>query len=194
MDSGADEAAQAQKEATGMSVAAQKEMFGEMKDILAPFVSFGMGALDEFKTQLPGLTEKFDPTMQELENTPGYQFALDQGLKGTNNALVAKGLANSGAALKGAAGYAQGLASTTYQQAFNNDLTQKSQRYNMLFSPVQMGANAAAMQGSSAMTLGTNLGNTFQNQGNQLSSIYMNDAAQKNQLLGGLLGGFMSFL
>jgi spore germination protein YaaH len=153
-----------------------------------------LDSLENFFTELPGLTEKFDPTLASLEETPGYKFALDQGLKATNNSLVSKGLANSGAALKGAASYAEGLAGQTFQQAFQNNMAEKSQRFNMLFAPVQMGANAAAMQGGNAMTLGTNLGNTYQNQGNQLASIYMNDAAQKNQLMGTLLGGLMSFL
>ena len=194
MNSGADKAAKAQKESTAMSIEAQKEMFAQMKDILAPFVGFGTDSLDTFAAAIPGLTSSFDPTMEQLEKTPGYQFAMDQGLKGTNTALVSKGLGNSGAALKGAAQFAQGLASNTFQQAFSNDMAQKSQKFNMLLNPVQMGANAAAMTGGNAMQLGTNLGNTYQNQGNQLASIYMNDAAQKNQLMGTLLGGVMGFL
>jgi hypothetical protein len=192
--SGAGKAADATREATAMSVASQEKMFGEMKDILAPFVNAGYGSLDNFLTALPGLTESFDPTMQQLEQTPGYQFALDQGMKGVQNSFASKGLANSGAALKGGAQFAQGLASQTFQQQFQNDLAQKGQQFNMLLSPVQMGANAAAMTGGNAMQLGTNLGNSYQSQGNALSNIYMQDAQQKNGLLGTLLGGVMGFL
>lgn len=197
MSSGADDAADAQKYATKMSVESQMKMFAEMKQVLAPFVGFGMESLGAFKQAMPGLMEGFDPSMAQLENTPGYQFALDQGQKGVANSFAAKGLANSGAALKGAAGYAQGLASNTFQQAFGNDMAQKSQQYNMLMAPMQMGANAAAMQGGNAMQLGANLGNTYQNQGNQLASIHMGDAAQRNQLIGTMLGqipAMMGFL
>ena len=194
MKSGASKAAKAQKESTAMSVAAQKEMFNEMKQILAPYVAYGLEGMEDFKTALPGLLEGFDPTMAELENTPGYKFALEQGQKGVANSYSAKGLSNSGAALKGAANFASGLAQGTFQQAWQNDAARKSQNYNMLMGPMQMGANAAAMQGGYAMSLGANLGATYQNQGNQLSSIYMQDAAQQNQMMGTLFGGIMGFL
>lgn len=61
-----------------------------------------------------------------LEQTPGYQFTLDQGLKSVQNSYAAQGLGSSGAALKGAASFATGLADQTYQQQLNNYL----QNYN----------------------------------------------------------------
>lgn len=57
-----------------------------------------------------------------LAQTPGYQFTLQQGLEATQNGFAAQGLGTSGAALKGAANYAENLASTTYQQQFQNYL------------------------------------------------------------------------
>ena len=58
-----------------------------------------------------------------LENLPGYQFTLNQGLKSTQNSYAARGLADSGGALKGAANYATGLANSgwnTYANALQN--------------------------------------------------------------------------
>ncbi len=49
-----------------------------------------------------------------LEGLPGYQFTLDQGLKSVQSGAAARGLGSSGAALKGAAGYATGLANSQY--------------------------------------------------------------------------------
>lgn len=60
--------------------------------------------------------------LRALEATPGYQFALTQGLKSTQNSAAARGLGTSGAALKGAAGFATGLAQNTYQQNLLNPL------------------------------------------------------------------------
>lgn len=57
-----------------------------------------------------------------LHNTPGYQFALTQGLQSTQNSAAARGLGTSGAALKGAATYAEGLADNTYQTNLLNPL------------------------------------------------------------------------
>ena len=58
--------------------------------------------------------------MDRLAQTPGYQFALQQGLQATQSGFAAQGLGQSGPALKGAAQYAEGLASTTYQQQLSN--------------------------------------------------------------------------
>jgi hypothetical protein len=58
-------------------------------------------------------------TQAELAATPGYQFTLNQGLQAVQNSAAAKGLGVSGAALKGAADYATGLADSTYQTQFN---------------------------------------------------------------------------
>ncbi len=71
------------------------------------------------KSPLPS-NPTFAPTIENLEKTPGYQFTLDQGLKAVQNSYAAQGLGTSGAAMKGAADYAEGLASTTYQNQFKN--------------------------------------------------------------------------
>ena len=57
-------------------------------------------------------------TQAQLEQTPGYQFTLQQGLQATQSSAAARGLGVSGAALKGAATYATGLADNTYKDQF----------------------------------------------------------------------------
>jgi hypothetical protein len=96
-----------------------------------------------------------------LEATPGYKFTLGQGLEATQNSYAAQGLGASGAALKGAANYSEGLASTTYQQMFNNYLTQNQQIYNMLGQQVGVGESAAATAGNQAIGATSNIGNTL---------------------------------
>ncbi len=147
--------AQAADTASGNTLA----MFNQTKADLSPFVSAGTGAVNELTAQLPELTKTFDPTMAQLEQTPGYQFSLDQGLKATQNGFAAQGLATSGAALKGGAQYAQGLASTTFQQQFQNYLAQNQQKYNMYMGQSQLGENAAAMTGQQGLTATGQAGN-----------------------------------
>ena len=62
------------------------------------------------------------PTQAQLAATPGYQFELAQGLESTNNSAAARGLASSGAALKGADAYATGTAQQTYQNNYQDML------------------------------------------------------------------------
>lgn len=78
--------------------------------------------------QAPPAFKPFEP--KDLENTPGYKFALDQGLKAVQNGFASRGLGSSGAAMKGAADYAIGQASTTYNQQLQNYLTQNQQGFN----------------------------------------------------------------
>ena len=94
------------------------------------------------------LTQPFNMTQANLEQTPGYQFNLAQGLKSVNNAMGARGLLNSGAVMKGASEYATGLADNTYQSQFNMDQMNKQNVYNKLMGMSQLGENAAAQTGS----------------------------------------------
>jgi hypothetical protein len=79
---------------------------------------------------------------------PGYQFTQQQGLLATQNAAAAQGLGVSGNALAGAAQYATNLASTNYQQYFNDFWANQNNRYNQLMGMVQTGTNAAVGAGS----------------------------------------------
>jgi hypothetical protein len=87
-------------------------------------------------------------TAASLASTPGYQFALSQGLMGTNNANVAMGLGGSGAEAKALTGYASGQAQQVYNSQFQNYLAQNQQIANMLLAPAQLGAGAAGGIGS----------------------------------------------
>ena len=149
-----DSAAQQQAAAAQTASQQQMAMFNQVQGNLSPFMQAGQGAL----TQLQGLTgtgeggnpltapltSQFQPTMAQLENTPGYKFSRDQGLNAVNNSFAAQGLGGSGALGKGLANYAEGLAGTTYQNAFNNNLLQNKQISDILQNQVNTGANAAA--------------------------------------------------
>ena len=128
-------------------------------------------------------TFSFNPTMAQLEQTPGYQFTLDQGLKSTQNSYAAKGLASSGAAMKGAADYASGLASNTYQQQFQNAQStfqnnfqnywgQNQSIYNMLTGQSGQGLSAAsALTGAGTTAAGQQSQNTV-GAGNAQAAMY----------------------
>jgi len=135
------------------------------REDLAPFRSAGVDSLQSLRAALGlpfddgtlgvpsplamngigGLT--FQPTQAQLEATPGYQFDLSQGLRGVESSAAARGLGISGAALKGAAGFATGLANntlTTQQQIFQQNL---GNVLNPLMSLASQGENASAQTG-----------------------------------------------
>jgi hypothetical protein len=61
------------------------------------------------------------PTAEEAAAMPGYQFAFNQGLEALQRSQAATGI-TGGAAAKAAEQYGQGLASTNYQNAYNQAL------------------------------------------------------------------------
>lgn len=139
---------------------------------------------------LPGLTyhptgaqqaildkSTFAPTQAELEATPGYQWNLAQGLKSVESSNAAKGLGVSGAALKGAARFATGLADNTLQtqagifgqnydrnmnaisgdaNRFQNNLGNVLNPLMTLYSSGQSSAAQTGALGSQAITAGNN--------------------------------------
>lgn len=166
----ADKASQAQAQSQDKAIAAQQDMFKTTQSNLAPYNQFGQNNLGILGAALPGLTQKFDPTIAQLQQTPGYQFTLDQGLKSTQSGYAAQGLGSSGAAIKGAGQYATGLASNTFQQMFGDYWSQNQNIYNMLFGPAGLGENAAAGVGAAATTTGQGIANSLTNQGNNQAS------------------------
>ncbi len=145
---GANTAADAQAKAAQQASDTQMNMFNQQKSLLSPYVAQGNAANDALSSQLPDLTSPIKMDEATLQQTPGYQFNLSQGLKSVQNSAAARGLGVSGAALKGAASYSTGLADSTYQNQFNNAWTNKTNSYNMLMGPAQLGENAAAQTGS----------------------------------------------
>jgi hypothetical protein len=104
-------------------------------------------------------TQKFAaPTAAEAEQTPGYQFQLQQGENALQNSAAGKGSLLSGRTMADLNNYAQGVASTNYQNTFNNALTQyqtayqsflnnQQNTYNMLQGQAGLGAQTAGMEG-----------------------------------------------
>lgn len=163
---GSQSAAKAQQASAQQATNAQMAMFQQSQQNLQPFITGGQNIYGQLQSALPGLTAAFQPTMQQLAQTPGYQFTLGQGLQATQNSFAAQGLGSSGAAMKGAANYAEGLAGTTYQQQFQNNLAQNAQAYNMLYGGSALGANAAAGLASQATNVGGQIGSNILGAGN----------------------------
>jgi hypothetical protein len=161
----------AQTEANSANYAAQlqNQQFQTIQQNLSPYMQLGTNNIPGLQSQLGQLGNmqfNFNPTEQQLQQTPGYQFTLNQGLNTVNNQLASKGLNLSGAQAKGIAGYTTGLADQTYQQQYQNALQNfmtnygvQSDQYNRLAGLVGTGQNAAANLGSFGTQITSNVGN-----------------------------------
>lgn len=79
------------------------------------------------------------PTGQEaLNQDPGYQFRMQEGMKAINASAAAKGGLQSGAALKAAQQYGQGLASQEYGNVYARSRDVNDLNYQRLLGRNQM--------------------------------------------------------
>lgn len=131
---------------------------------LTPYSNLGTTSASSLQNLLTGMGN--GNAMQALQNMPGYQFELNQGLMATQNGFAAKGLGSSGAAMQGAGQYAQGLASTDLNNYFNQ-----------LLSGTQIGANAASLQSQNNANLTTAAGNALMGSSTNAASLGMAGAS-----------------
>lgn len=191
--SAASDAANTQAQAANNASQLQWQQFQQMQQNLQPYMQLGPQNIPGLQSQLgrlQGMQFSFNPTMQQLEQTPGYQFTLNQGLNTVNNQLAAKGLNLSGAQARGIADYTTGLASNTYQQQYENALKNfmtnygvQSDAYNRLSGLVGLGENAAAGVGNAGLQTASTAGNFLTSGANASAAGQIGSA---NALAGGL--------
>jgi hypothetical protein len=210
---GAKSAANTQAGAANYAADLQNQQFQQYQQNLQPYMDLG-------QTGIQGLTQvlnsgnlntpfsygafNFNPTEQQLQQTPGYQFTLQQGMKNTNNALAAKGLNLSGAQAKGLANYTTGLADQTYQQQYQNALNAYNTNYNNAFNTynanykmasdqagryqnlIGLGENAAAGVGNAGLQSANQQGNYLTQGANAQAAGTVGSANALSQGLGNL--------
>jgi hypothetical protein len=109
------------------------------------------------------------PTAAQVQATPGYQFQLQQGLQGLQQQLGQNGGAATGGALKALTQYGQGVASTYYQNAFNNALNSYNTNVNTNLSMAGQGLQGTGLAQQAAENFG-NLYNNNTMQGNEFNA------------------------
>jgi len=187
---GSSNAADAQQQSAQNATNAQQGMFNVTQQNLEPYNQTGQNALQRANA-LAG-TFNFDPTMAQLSQTPGYQFANNQGLKSVQNAAAARGLGTSGAALKAAAQYSTGLANQTYQNQFGNALQSYQTNLGGLQNVANLGENAAAGVGNAATQTGGQIGSNIIGAGNAQAAAYNTAAGAVGNAANNATGGYLT--
>jgi hypothetical protein len=199
------EASRQMVDAYNQGLGVQKDIYGKSMESLKPYTAAGETGL---QGQLAGLADpsryygyqfqEFNPTAFNPEADTAYQFRLQQGLGAATNSQAARGLQNSGGAMKELANYATGLAS----QASDADLDRQFQRWQAN----QAGGMGMAQARASGLSGLANMGYGATTQGNQLGQNYGNQYMQGMQGIGearaagtlgaqnALQGGFQNFM
>jgi len=169
--SAADTAAQASGQASAASVGEQRREFDINQTNQQPWLTAGTGAVNQLAEGLkPGgqFASVMPFNFQYDKNDPAFTFSFDQGMRGINASMAAKGMGGSGAGIKGAAGFAENLANSYYGDAFNRYVTgfnaqtgERNQLYNRYAGVAGTGQQAANQIGAQGANMASNIGNTL---------------------------------
>lgn len=181
------DAAKAQAAAGQQAIQTQKDMFEKAKGYLQPYASLGESVLPTIKGFL-GLDPNFNMT-ETLEQTPGYQFAVGEGLKQVGNMEQFAGARNSGNALRAASDYTRQMGYGVFSDMFN--------KYSGILGNI--GLNAAGGIANAATGLGKDVAATQTGIGNAKAAGIMGTAnawasgiSGVTDAVGGMMGSLSS--
>lgn len=196
---------------------AQSFMQGQEKQGLEnyqPFLQGGQQAMGTLSSLLgtpgQGLLQPWTgtfqaPTAAQAEATPGYQFQLQQGLGALQNSAAGKGSLLSGRTLADLNNYAQGVASTNYQNVFNNALTgyqtsynsflnNQNNAYQRLLGTSQLGLGAAQGSGNLISGIGGDIASLLGQQGAAKAAGTIGSANAIGSILPGIANAGYNYL
>lgn len=173
-----------QKKAAGSASDVQLRMLQLQQNKLQPYSQAGIPATAGLNYGLgTNATTGFDPNaplmrafgMQDFLQSPGYQFNLSQGMDAINKQAASRGNFYAPQTLQDIGRFSQGLASNEWNTERNAFMNQQQAQFQRLLGLSQIGENAAAGQGSGAITTGGLIGNNLTSAG----------AAQAGGVMGG---------
>lgn len=200
------EAALIQAQSERESRALQEKLFGEQQGYLReqdqynqgltkqnqenynPYIQAGQTALGSLSGAIGDPNSWLNKTFtaDDMQNEGGYQFRLAEGQNSLNQSLAARGGLLSGAAVKAASQYGQGMASDEYNNAYQRFTNDRNNQYNQLNNMAGMGLSGASgfAGGSAQSTTGTQMSNIAGQFGQNMTNIISNGAnSQANNKL-----------
>ena len=129
-------------------------------------------------------------SMEDFEADPGYQFRMDEGMRGVEGGAAARGGLLSGAALKAIQKYGQGLASQEYGNAYNRFTADQTNQYNRLAGLVNTGQGATNQLTNAAGAFGQSQANNIIGAGNAQAAGTIGAA---NSIVGGINQGYNNY-
>lgn len=167
-ENAANAAIDAQKKGTGSANQALAQTYQQQQGYLNPYNDAGRDALAQLASGNIG---------SNYQQSAGYKAQMEAGQNAINNQMAARGLGNSGAALKALTSYSQDLANQDYQQYYQNE----SNRLSQLAGMGQSSANNLA---SAAGSYGSNLSNNYMGLGNATAAANIAQGNQFSNMIG----------
>lgn len=173
---GSQNAAEAQNKGILAGINTQQQTMGNINSLFDTQVGAGNNAFTQLgKLQGEGGAA---PDYSGFENTPGYQFAVQQGTQAINRQAAATGSAYTPNTLINVGNYVTNAANSNY----NNYVQQ-------LLSTAGLGAQGNSALSGANLTTGGNISQLQQNSGNAEASGIAGGSSSVGSLLSSLLGG-----
>ncbi|WP_297923616.1 hypothetical protein, partial [uncultured Agitococcus sp.] len=149
-----DRASALEAQSADKQLALQREIWEKQQADYKPYLeqgTWGINRLGDLMKKGSGqLNNPFDTYLaskglaggQFNTNNPAYQFQLKQGQQALDRSSAARGMGYSGAQMKAAQEYGQGLASQQYDKEYNRATSEFGDYYNRLASLSQGGQQA----------------------------------------------------
>jgi hypothetical protein len=167
---GANRAANAQAGAAQNQLAFNQQVYDDISANFKPYLDMGLQGQQAYNSLL-GLGQA-PAGFTGFQQSPGYQFAMNQGMDASRSQAAAMGGLNSGRTLRDLNAFGQGLANQEYQTYLNR-----------LQGIGQQGQSAAGMQGAAGQQFGANALNAMGSLGDARAAGYVGGA---NALMGGI--------
>lgn len=173
----ANQAAQLQANSTNAQMNLLAQMYNQGRDDMAPYRAAGQAGLGAYAANLS----------QPFQQTPGYQFAQNEAMRGVMANASARGLVNSGATLRALQDRAAGIAS----QGYGDYMNRLAALSGIGQTAATQGAQGAQNYGAQAAGV---MGQGAAQQGNLLTQGAGALAGGQNQAANALMGGVNNLL
>ncbi len=195
---GAAQASEVAKDTADRQLELQREIWEKQQLDQKPYLEqgqYGIGRLGDLMKQGAGsLNNPFDSYLASKglaggkfdTNNPAYQFQLKQGQQALDRSAAARGMGASGAQMKAAQQYGQGLASQEYDKQYGRANSEFTDYYNRLAGLSQGGQQAASTLGNYGNQYATSGSNTLGSLGGYLQN---NLGQAANARASGYIGG-----
>lgn len=185
-------AANKQADAAKSANATQLYMYDQNRDDQAPWRQAGGAAVDQLSqgTQ-PGGQFATPFTLQQFQQDPATQFAIQQGQEAIGNSAAAKGTSLSPNTLKDLSSFTVGTENQFYNQWLGQQMNQRQQQFNQLSSLAGLGQSSVNATGNAGIQTGNMIGQNTIGAGNALAA---GQVGQANAWSGGLNNAFNQYM
>ncbi len=155
----AKQAAQIQANSADRATQMQWDMYNQQREDSQPWMDAGRAGLGTLREMTLGGEFSKPLSVGDVQNEPGYQFGMQQGLTGIARQLSKMQGRNGGATLKALTRFGTDYGATKYNDAWNRANADRGFRYNALANLSGTGQQAVNQITSTGMNAANNAGN-----------------------------------